>query len=244
MLLLKSSGYGCHIDGLFTRALSYADDITLISPSIRGLNAMIDICSQFALDYSLTFNSKKSVCIKFGENVKDCERIKLGTVYIDWVDKIKHLGNYIDSTLSDKLDCKMKMSLFIGHVNKLNATFGNLQSNIISRLFKTYCCSFYGSQIWKVNSVCFDKVCTLWNKSVRRIYNIPYTSHTWMLGPLMNQYHIRHQLKFRTIRFLYSMCASRNSIVMNCIQHARCNANSPIGYNIAYLRNYHNFNNF
>ena len=34
LLLLKTSGYGCHVDGVFRGALSYADDITLISPTI------------------------------------------------------------------------------------------------------------------------------------------------------------------------------------------------------------------
>ena len=35
------SGYGCHISGNFMGALSYADDITLLCPSLRGLNAML-----------------------------------------------------------------------------------------------------------------------------------------------------------------------------------------------------------
>ena len=34
---LKQSGVGCHINGNFMGVLSYADDITLICPSIWGL---------------------------------------------------------------------------------------------------------------------------------------------------------------------------------------------------------------
>ena len=34
---LKMSGAGCYIEDTFVGALGYADDITLISPSIRGL---------------------------------------------------------------------------------------------------------------------------------------------------------------------------------------------------------------
>ena len=41
LLELKRSGYGCHINNTFIGALCYADDVTLLSPSIRGLNAMI-----------------------------------------------------------------------------------------------------------------------------------------------------------------------------------------------------------
>ena len=42
---LKQSGYGCH--NTYMGALSYADDIILSCPSIRGLNRMIKICSFF-----------------------------------------------------------------------------------------------------------------------------------------------------------------------------------------------------
>ena len=37
LLQLRNSGYGCHLNGVYVGALSYADDITLIAPSIGGL---------------------------------------------------------------------------------------------------------------------------------------------------------------------------------------------------------------
>ena len=40
---LKQSGYGCHINNTYMGALSYAEDIILSCPSIRGLNRMIKI---------------------------------------------------------------------------------------------------------------------------------------------------------------------------------------------------------
>ena len=44
---MKDAGYGCHMNGTFMGGLSYADDITLISPSIRGLDKMLSICAEF-----------------------------------------------------------------------------------------------------------------------------------------------------------------------------------------------------
>lgn len=239
LLRLKESGYGCHINGTFMGALSYADDITLISPSIIGLNKMIAICSKFADDYSITFNSKKSVCIKFGDTIKEHEKVTLKNSEIAWVSKIKHLGNFIDTSLTDEIDCRMKISSFIGQVNKLNANFGHLQTHVLSRLFKLYCCSYYGSQIWCLNSLYFDKVCTAWNKGVRRVLNLPYNAHTWVLGPLLHQCHLRYQLQRRTIRFIDSLSTSVNEIVKICYHRATCNANSPIGSNLSFIRNYY-----
>ena len=40
--------------------LSYADDITLLCPSIRGLNEMMYICCEYAEEYNIVFNTKKN----------------------------------------------------------------------------------------------------------------------------------------------------------------------------------------
>ena len=47
LLRLKKSGIGCHIHGKYMGSLGYADDVTLLSPSIRGLNRMLSICEDF-----------------------------------------------------------------------------------------------------------------------------------------------------------------------------------------------------
>ena len=49
--------------------ICYAFDVTLLSPSIRGLNTMISICEVFAKNFDITFNCKKTVCVKFGEKL-------------------------------------------------------------------------------------------------------------------------------------------------------------------------------
>ena len=41
LLKLRSSGFGCYIDDTFVGPLGYADDVTLMSPSIRGLKQMV-----------------------------------------------------------------------------------------------------------------------------------------------------------------------------------------------------------
>ena len=57
---LEQSGVGCHIDGHFVGALSYADDVTLVAPSRSGIRTHINVCEQFALDHDITFNGTKS----------------------------------------------------------------------------------------------------------------------------------------------------------------------------------------
>ena len=80
--------------------------------------------------------------------------------------------------------------------------FGHLRGKMLNKSFKLDCCSFYGSQMWRLRSEFFNKVCTALNIAVRNICNLPYTTHRWFLCPLMNQPHISYQLQKR-IPFLH-----------------------------------------
>ena len=179
----------------------------------------------FAERFYILFNCKKTVCIQFSEIHNDREHAYLNNNRIIWVNSIRHLGNFIDLKMNDNIDCIYKSSVFIGHVNKLIANFRHLQPTVLTRLFKTYCSSFYGSQLWHLNSAFIDRVCTVWNKGVRRIFNLPNDSHTWMLGPLLHQHHIRFQFYHRCLRFLHSMTQCNNDMVKTCINHAMQKAN-------------------
>ena len=39
----------------------------------------------------------------------------------------------------------------------------------------------------------YKRICISWNKSVRNILRLPYTTHTWIRGPLLGQPHIHCQ---------------------------------------------------
>ena len=66
----------------------------------------------------------------------------------------------------------------------------------------------------------------------------PAIRHELMVfRPLMNQPHISYQLQKLCIRFLHNMRTSHNEIVLTCYRNAVRNMNTPIGHNIAFLRN-------
>jgi len=184
---LRDSGLGCVMNHVYIGALAYADDITLLCPSIRGMNIMLDICNDFAIEFDLMFNAKKTMCIKFGENVHKNESIVFNNVIISWHESVRHLGNIVNKSNNNVDDCILKNSVFIGSVNKMLSNFGTLQPAVLCKLFNSYCCSLYGCQLWNFNSQGFNQLCTNWNKAVRRLFNLPYCTHTcWLLGPLLN----------------------------------------------------------
>ena len=97
---------------------------------------------------------------------KKSELIILGWIKIEMVKSVRHLGS------------KIKKCQFICSVNKLISNFQHLQRNVLVRLFKLYCCSFYGSSVWKYQSKSFQELPynynLSWNIAVHRILRLPY----------------------------------------------------------------------
>ena len=159
LIKLKQSEVGCFFKDTYVGALSYADDITLFCPSIRGLNEGLSICCEYAEEYNIVFNPKTNFCIKFGDNVNDYEHAYRNNTSVQWYnEEVKHLGNIVQCSPSDAADCRFKRSIFIGYVDKLISKFGHLQPDVLINLFNTFCCSFYGSSLWDLHSPGFHRM--------------------------------------------------------------------------------------
>ena len=114
---LKHAHIGFHINNIFTGALSYADDITLIYHNICSINKMIYICCEYAEEYDIKFNPTKAVCIKYGDKIQLNEHVIMNGNKIELGGgSVIHIDNFVDATLSDSLDCRYKRSMFIGYV--------------------------------------------------------------------------------------------------------------------------------
>ena len=80
----------------------------------------------------------------------------------------------MDTTCTYYIYCIAKKSHLIGYVNKLKVNFVKMTHNAIINLFKSYCCSFYSSHLWKLNSHGFDKICKSWNIAIRTLLQLPF----------------------------------------------------------------------
>ena len=63
---LKQTGVGFNINGQFFGCLFCADDTILLAYTMRGMQKMLDICSEFALECDTKFNATKSIALRFG----------------------------------------------------------------------------------------------------------------------------------------------------------------------------------
>ena len=92
---------------------------------------MLEICGIFAKNNYVTFNSKKSICTKYGSIHTD-EMAILNETELKWSNKVRHLGNYFGTELKENTDCCIKIGNFIGSVNSLLSNFNHIQPGILS----------------------------------------------------------------------------------------------------------------
>ena len=182
---LQASGLGCNIGRSCIGVLGYADDLPLLSPSVNALSKMVGICEEYAKEYDIVFNCKKTLGIQFGNRCNNCV-IKLNGNAIKWQRSVKHRGNIIDQKLSDVEDCRFKKSILIGNVNKF---IGN------------YSTSFYGSELWSLSSKGLEECCIAWREGARRIFNMSYQTHSFLVGPLSGQRSIDEMLYRKSLLY-------------------------------------------
>ena len=83
---LREKKTGCWINGDFVGIVGYADDNCLMSPTLDGLQEMLDTCEEYANEHNLTFrtndnpNKSKTKCMAFlkkKRTLKNCHGLNL-----------------------------------------------------------------------------------------------------------------------------------------------------------------------
>ena len=57
--LLRESGFGCHIGGVFVGVVGYADDLLLLAPTRDAAQKMLEICEAFRSQNNIQFSTNK-----------------------------------------------------------------------------------------------------------------------------------------------------------------------------------------
>jgi len=62
---LGSARVGCTVGNMVVNHLMFADDICVFSPSISGLQCLLNICGDYAAKHEITFNCNKTIGVLF-----------------------------------------------------------------------------------------------------------------------------------------------------------------------------------
>ena len=89
----NSSNVGGQIGHTFLNHLCYADDLCLISLSSAGMQKLLNLCSKYSVDHSLTYNAKKPFSLCFIPRTVKISRpqLYLDTLVIPHLSESKYL---------------------------------------------------------------------------------------------------------------------------------------------------------
>ena len=233
---LSAARLGCYIGNVFCGALGYADDITLLAPTLSSLKYMLKICHQFADEYDVLFNSAKSKLLYFGrsDSRPTISPVQFNGSVIEVVKYEKHLGNLIgqNSTMHQIQDC---LQAFNGKVNMIKSHFNHIDFDSLYHIFKTYCMPLYGSQLWDYDNKNINMFNVAWRKAIRRLLSLPNTTHCNLLPYICDDIPPNIQLYQRVISFVNGLSKSRNVVTSLCYRLIVNGSGSSVSNTISVL---------
>ena len=122
--------------------LLFADDICVFSPSMSGLQCLLNICGDYAAEHEITFNCNKTIGVLFcPKKYKQPapSNALLNGVRVQVFAKVKYLGVWINASLKDDDDIQRHVKSFYCAVNKLRGTFDQCSPAVKNTLFRAYC---------------------------------------------------------------------------------------------------------
>ncbi len=187
---------------------------------------MVTICEEFGEEYSVEYNLTKTVCLLFSRRkIVHKPDIQLCGSTLKWVDHVKHLGNQLESNLSEVTEIRMKNSDMIQRVNTVVVSLGKSNDIIISKVFNSQCTHLYGAQAWRFGDKAVKDFQTMWNQCIRRLFTLPYETHRRFLPHLIGTPSASDQIFSRFLKKQLKMETSENHnvnfITRMCLDSAR-----------------------
>ena len=151
--------------------LFYTVDITILAPCKSALSIMIDVCEQYATEFDILFNGRKSKLLYFKDISASAITygIQVNGEIVHISDNAIDLGHNISTSDRDSIILAAKRTFWKSY-NIFISNFGHLYSLLKVSVFAQFCCSFYGLPLWlstEVHSLYLD-----WRKSLRMLWRV------------------------------------------------------------------------
>ena len=112
---------GCFLGNSRLNHIIYADDLCCFSPSLDGLQDLLNVCSNYAVEHDITFNCSKSVGVLFLPNylsISNVPKVFLCNNVVKFKNNVKYLGVFLNNNLKDDDDISRQVRYLYGkHIN-------------------------------------------------------------------------------------------------------------------------------
>ena len=165
--ILKRQGNGCYVNGIFAASLFYADDMAVLAPSVKGLQKILDTCSEYCHKWDILLNPKKTKNLFFGKGNAPGHVVSINGSNIPWLNSWNYLGVTVKSGAKFSCCVKEKLCSFYRALNALIRIDGRPDELVMLRLLEAHCLPIltYGVEIIHVT-----------NRDDRRQLRVAYNS--------------------------------------------------------------------
>ena len=188
---LVKKGVGCFINDYCFNHICYADDIIITAPSSVALQELLYVCEEYAKEFEMLYNCKKTICMKFVPKL--FSYLVNPVIYLDgkelhWVNECSYLGVIICSNKCDNADIYRQIRSIYTQGNTIISKFKKCSKNVKVELFKTFCYNLYGANLWSSHTAAMThRIKVAYNNVFRKLMGIK-------LGESISQVYVRNDV--------------------------------------------------
>lgn len=217
---------GCCIDMYKTNIIGYADDMVLISPSVKGLQILLNEFFTMMSKLCLKVNASKSFYMIFKarryRRYVVSANVFLNGALLKIANETKYLGVIMTSDLNNSKDKLRCANSFLKQFNSMYHKFSFVNRKMLVFLFQSHCMSFYGSEIWyneDKSKLTSEGLAVSYHKAIKRIMGLmPWDSnHTACEQAGLPIF--KHFIFKKRLAFLHSIINCRSPCLLQLKSH-------------------------
>ena len=178
----------------------------------------MSICDNFTTDFDVIFNAQKTKCIFFDSAVSKpsspLHTFYVGNNVMGYVDCWPHLGHILSNTVKcDNDDIRRCYLSLVKQINEKLRYFRNLDVSTRLKLLYSFCNSLYGAELWDLSRCDFGCITVAWRKALKRVWSLPWRTHSNILYTLSNKWPIEEEIYRRLLLFGIRCINSESTVV-------------------------------
>ena len=145
-----------------------------------------------------------------------------------------HLGHILSENLDDSADSAdiiRETRHLLRKANYTLCTISFADPFVLCSLIKSFCLSLYRAQLWDLSNKNIINLQVVFNRILRRIWNLPFNSHTNIVYCVIHIVSIKNLIVKRFI-LLYQRALSCSSLVRNVFSFSSSLLYTFVGYNL------------
>ena len=202
----------------------YADDLLILSPSVSGLQYLLDYCYEYGQEHDILFNPNKSVCLAAGVKtyVGTISNMYIGHQEIQWVKEFKYLGVNLIANKGLEVNAVPITRKFYAALNSVLCRCKLAAEPVKLQLIKSFCLPLLsyciGAVELKNRTLADMAVC--WNDAFRKIFHFNRFESVKELMYFCSELDFQHLYDLARINFLHVVCTKFKYVspLYNCLE--------------------------